>query len=93
MRGRAGMVLGPAVVGLWSTIAAVVSALVVLRLGDSGPWPPLVVGLAVAAGVTVVAQPLVAVAPSRRACRPAPRRRRPRPGRARAPGPGRRTRP
>ena len=95
MRGRAGMVLGPAVVGVWSTIAAVISALVVLRVSDSGPWPPLLVGAGVALAVTAVAEPLLVTATPRRPCRPAPRRRQARPSRpsARAPMAGRRTRP
>ncbi|MFC5287166.1 hypothetical protein ACFPM7_08910 [Actinokineospora guangxiensis] len=80
---------------VWSTIAAVISTLVVLRVSDSGMWPPLLVGAGVALAVTVVAEPLLAVAVPRRPCRPAPRRRQPRPVRppARASRVVRRTRP
>ncbi|MFC7612945.1 hypothetical protein ACFQV2_04130 [Actinokineospora soli] len=60
---------------LWSAIAAVISALVVLRLSDGGWLPSLLVGLGVALAVAAAAEPLVGGPARRRACRPAARRR------------------
>ena len=74
-RWRAGMALGLAVVVVWSAIAAVISALVVLRLSDAGWLPSLLVGLGVALAVAAAAEPLLVGRARRRACRPTPRRR------------------
>ncbi|MGW5055597.1 hypothetical protein [Actinokineospora sp. NPDC004072] len=77
---RAGMALGLAVVGVWSAIAAVLSALAVHRLGGFGWLPSVLVGLGAAMAVGAAAEPLVAIRVPRAACvrrRAAPRRTRP----------------
>lgn len=89
------MALGLAVVGVWSAIAAVLSALLVLRLSDSGWLPSLLVGVGMALAVAALAEPLVAGERRRRPCRPPARRRAARPSRpsARSPKAVPRTRP
>ncbi|MGX7825313.1 hypothetical protein ACTG9Q_09485 [Actinokineospora sp. 24-640] len=67
-----------AVVCLWSGIAAAVAALLVLRLGDTGWLPPLLVGAGAAMGVAAAADPLFEAAErgqGRSCVRVTPRRR------------------